>query len=242
MFSNPASLSAKALLFDMDGTLVESTAAVIGAWETFGQRYPHLDIPSILQTAHGVRSVDNMRKFVFPPGTPEDVLEAEAVKFELEIVNSAVRAKLEGKHGIVYLPGTEAIMKVVGAAHPPLPRLSWAICTSATAVYASSALGTVGIPIPEAFIAAGDVARGKPYPDPYLLGASRCGVDPKDCVVFEDAPSGIRAGKAAGCKVIALLTSHSREAVEAEEPDVIVDNLSKVVATWDGDKFDLLIV
>ncbi|KAG8720312.1 hypothetical protein FRC08_000608 [Ceratobasidium sp. 394] len=238
----PVTLTAKALLFDMDGTLVESTAAIEGAWATYGQRYPHLDIPSILKTAHGIRSVDNMRRHVLPPGTPEAECEAEADRFEIEIVASAKRAKDLGKHGIVYLPGTESILAVARAAKPPAPRLAWAICTSATPVYAASALQTVGIPVPAAFVTARDVPRGKPFPDPYLQGAEKCSVDPKDCVVFEDAPSGIRSGKAAGCKVIALLTSHSREAVEAAEPDVIVQDLSHVVATWDGDLFILQIV
>ncbi|KAG8742580.1 hypothetical protein FRC10_001245 [Ceratobasidium sp. 414] len=254
----PITLTAKALLFDM--TLVESTAAVEGAWATYGQRYPHLDIPSILKSTHlslpaqsqltappsrtrqGVRSVDNMRRYVLPAGTPEAECEAEADRFEIEIVASAQRAKDLGKHGIVYLPGTESILAVARAAQPPVPRHAWAICTSATPVYAASALKTVGIPIPDVFVTARDVPRGKPYPDPYLQGAKKCSVDPKDCVVFEDAPSGIRSGKAAGCKVIALLTSHSREAVEAAEPDVIVQDLSHVVATWDGDLFTLQIV
>ncbi|KAG9121134.1 hypothetical protein FRC07_003033 [Ceratobasidium sp. 392] len=247
MSPGPMTLTAKALLFDMDGTLVDSTAAVEGAWATYGQRYPHLDIPNILKTSHGVRSVDNMRRHVLPPGTPEAECEAEADKFEIEIVASAKRAKDTGKNGIIYLPGTESILAVARAARAPAPRHAWAICTSATPIYASSALKTVGIPVPSAFVTARDVARGKPFPDPYILGAQKCSVDPKDSlgragVVFEDAPSGIRSGKAAGCKVIGLLTSHSREAVEAAEPDVIVEDLSHVVATWDGDIFTLQIV
>ncbi|QRV72420.1 haloacid dehalogenase [Ceratobasidium sp. AG-Ba] len=227
-------------LFDM--TLVDSTAAVEGAWATYGERYPHLDVPSILQITQGVRSVDNMRRFVLAPGTPEDLCEAEADKFEIEIVASARRAKEQGKDGIIYLPGTESILAVARAASVPEPKHAWAICTSATPVYASSALSTVGIPVPSVFVTARDVTHGKPYPDPYLLGAKKCGIEPQDCVVFEDAPSGIRSGKAAGCKVIALLTSHSREAVEAAEPDVIVEDLSHVEATWEGDHFALKIV
>ena len=203
----------------------------------YKDRYPHLDVPSILKTAHGVRSIDNIRKYVLPAGTPESVLAAEADKFEIEIVNSANKAKAEGREGIVFLPGTEAILEVAYKAPT-----AWAICTSATKTYASSALETVGITPPLAFVTAGDVSRGKPWPEPYLLGAAKCGVDPVDCVVFEDAPSGIRSGKAAGCKVIALVTSHSREAVEAAEPDVIVEDLSHVLASWDGDKFTLNIV
>ncbi|KAJ1308419.1 hypothetical protein OPQ81_004124 [Rhizoctonia solani] len=229
-------LIAKALLFDMDGTLVDSTAAVEGAWATYKERHPFLDIPTILKTAHGVRSIDNMRRWVYPPGTPEPILQAEADQFEVEIVNSANRAKEQGKNGIILLPGSKAILEVARASGR-----KWAICTSATRTYASAALQTVQVPLPEAFVTAGDVSKGKPWPEPYLIGAAECGVDPSECVVFEDAPSGIRSGKAAGSKVIALLTSHTHEAVEAAGPDVIVENLSQVSASWDGDKFTLVI-
>ncbi|CAE6536774.1 unnamed protein product [Rhizoctonia solani] len=178
-----------------------------------------------------------MRKWVFPAGTPESVLAAEADKFEVEIVNSANRAKQEGKHGIIFLPGAKEIVGVSQSSGG-----KWAICTSATRIYASAALQTVELPLPEAFVTAGDVSKGKPWPEPYLLGAAKCGVDPSECVVFEDAPSGIKSGKAAGSKVVALLTSHTREAVEAAGPDVIVENLSQVSASWDGEKFILVIV
>ncbi|CAE7130324.1 unnamed protein product [Rhizoctonia solani] len=189
----------------------------------------------VIHVSPGVRSIDNLRRWVFPAGTPEPILQAEADKFEVEIVNSANRAREQGKHGIIYLPGTKDIMAVCHSSGG-----KWAICTSATRTYASAALQTVELPLPEAFVTAEDVSKGKPWPEPYLLGAAKCGVDPSECVVFEDAPSGIRSGKAAGSKVIGLLTSHTREAIEAAEPDVIVTNLSEVSATWDGEKFTLV--
>ncbi|GAB1523646.1 DL-glycerol-3-phosphatase [Rhizoctonia solani] len=141
--------------------------------------------------------------------------QAEADKFEVEIVNSANKAKEQGKHGIIYLPGSKEILDVAQT-----PGAKWAICTSA-------ALKTVDLPLPAVFVTAGDVSKGKPWPEPYLLGAAKCGVDPSECVVFEDAPSGIRSGKAAGSKVVALLTSHTREAVELAGADAIVQNLSQ---------------
>ena len=127
-----------------------------------------------------------------------------------------------------------------------MPNPCWTICTSATRAYASSALKIAGIPIPDVFIVAEDFSRGKPFPDPYLLGAERAGCQAgglsampvrlrsnRVCVnvfylgiVLEDSPSGIRSGRAAGCKVIALLTTHTREQVEAAEPDFIVKYLS----------------
>lgn len=127
-----------------------------------------------------------------------------------------------------------------------LPNPLWAICTSATRAYASQALAVAGVPVPDVFVAAEDVKQGKPFPDPYLLGAEKCGVDPKNCeplrgypdssmltsragVVFEDAPSGIRSGNAAGCKTIALLTTHSREQVDAAQPDYVIQNMTQYV-------------
>lgn len=128
-----------------------------------------------------------------------------------------------------------------------LPKPSWAICTSATRIYATSALSSAGVPMPDVFVTSEDVVRGKPDPDPYLLGAQKCGIKPENCqwcflhpfkhhrpitlffpsgVVFEDAPSGIRSGRAAGCKTIALLTTHSRQQIEAAQPDFIVKDLS----------------
>jgi len=108
------------------------------------------------------------------------------------------------------------------------PSPCWAICTSATKAYATSALNMAGIPIPDAFVAAEDVAHGKPSPDPYLLGAEKCGVNPGNCLVIEDAPNGIRSGNAAGCKTLALLTTHSREQIDLCQPNYLVENLSSI--------------
>jgi len=80
--------------------------------------------------------------------------------------------------------------------------------------------------VPDVFITSEDVAKGKPHPDPYLLGAEKCGLSSTNCIVFEDAPNGIRSGNAAGCTTIAVLTSHSREEIEAAEPDFIIKDLS----------------
>ncbi|EAU84628.1 phosphatase [Coprinopsis cinerea okayama7 len=215
-------LTFDALLFDMDGTLVDSTAGVEGAWKVFKKSYPHIDVHDILSSAHGIRTVDNLKNYC---GVTDPVqLENEAVRFEQAILSSASE---DGGKGIVRLPGVEQIMKEIAPRrfHPnPL----WAICTSATKPYASSALAVAGVPVPDVFVAAEDVEKGKPNPDPYLIGAARCNVDPKRCLVFEDAPSGIRSGRAAGCKTLALLTSHSREQVEAAQPDYIVKDLESV--------------
>ncbi|THH11735.1 hypothetical protein EW145_g465 [Phellinidium pouzarii] len=179
-----------AILFDMDGTLVDSTEGVIGAWNAFKITYPHLVV--------------------------------EAARFEQEIVNSS---RKDGKEGIVALPGVRGITESLLSSEDSRNR--WALCTSATRVYATAALQIAGIPTPNNFIAAEDVHNGKPAPDPYVEGAKLCGVDPKRCLVVEDAPAGIYSGQAAGCKTLAVITSHTREVMIQAKPDYLVRNLSR---------------
>ncbi|TCD69837.1 hypothetical protein EIP91_005914 [Steccherinum ochraceum] len=209
-----------AILFDMDGTLVDSTAGVVGAWHLFAESYPGFKVEDILSSAHGVRTEENLRTFCGI--TDEEKLKSEAVRFEQAIVES-------GGDGIVRLPGVEAIIKELGpAAQDSNP--CWAICTSATRAYAQQALSKCQIPVPKVFVTADDVTEGKPKPRPYILGAEGCGVkDHARCLVVEDAPNGVISGKAAGCKTLGLVTSHTREQIEAVGPDWIVPNLASVV-------------
>ncbi|KAK0206335.1 HAD-like domain-containing protein [Desarmillaria ectypa] len=213
-----------AALFDMDGTLVDSTAGVEGAWEVFRQTYPSIDIHEVLSSAHGVRTVENLRAHCGV--TDPDELEREAERFETAIVTSAAA---NGQQGIVLLPGVARNFAEITSCHR-LPNPSWAICTSATKKYATAALGIAGVTIPDVFVVAEDVEKGKPAPDPYLLGAKRCGVKPENCIVFEDAPAGIRSGKAAGCKTVGFLTTHSKELMESVQPDFLVPNMDRLVA------------
>jgi glycerol 3-phosphatase-1 len=209
-----------AILFDMDGTLVDSTAGVEGAWETFALSYPQIDVQHILATAHGVRTIENLRKFCGI--TDPQLLDAEVDRFEEAIVLSAAKGT-----GIVALPGArELLAKLSPVRHFPNP--SWAICTSAAKVYGSGAMKVTELPVPDVFVMAEDVSHGKPHPEPYLTGAMRCGVLPEKCLVIEDAPNGIRSGKAAGCKTLAVITSHTREQMEATQPDFIVPDLRSV--------------
>ncbi|KAI6163094.1 HAD-like domain-containing protein, partial [Pisolithus thermaeus] len=222
-----------ARLFDMDGTLVDSTAGVVGAWETFAKTYPGLDVANILSNSHGVRTVDNLVKYCNV--TDPTKLKDEAVRFEQAIVNSS---RADGRKGIVALPGVRSIVdELLPAKGLPHPR--WAICTSATRAYASAALEIARIDIPDVFVAAEDVNKGKPSPDPYLLGASLCGVEPSKCLVIEDAPAGVRSGLAAGCKVVGLLTTHSRQQMEESQPHFLVPDLSSVTVKLHEDGVDI---
>ncbi|KAI0700778.1 phosphatase [Cytidiella melzeri] len=218
----PHNLHFDAILFDMDGTLVDSTEGVVDAWNVFAKTYPAIDVPQVLSTSHGVRTVENLRRHCGIED-PEE-LEREAVRFENAIVASGYK---EGNKGIVALPGVLSIMEALSPGTKG-PNPAWAICTSATKPYALSALKAAGIEPPEAFVASEDVDRGKPQPDPYLLGAQRCGVDPSRCLVVEDAPAGIISGRVAGCKTLAVITSHTREQVEAAKADFVVKDLASV--------------
>ncbi|TRM68111.1 HAD-like domain-containing protein [Schizophyllum amplum] len=211
-----------AILFDMDGTLIDSTAGVNGAWEMFAKDYPGVDMDKVLSSAHGFRTVDNLR--IHCGLTDPEVIEKEAERFETAIVTVASQP---GSEGIVKLPGVKEIMEELEPARH-LPNPVWAVCTSATRKYSSQAIVAAGIAPPDVFIRSEDVERGKPNPDPYLEGAHRCGVKPENCIVVEDAPPGVRSGVAAGCKTIGLLTTHSREAVLAEKPTFLVKDLSCV--------------
>ncbi|EIN10887.1 phosphatase [Punctularia strigosozonata HHB-11173 SS5] len=210
-----------AILFDMDGTLVDSTKGVVGAWHHFKGKYPSMNVEEILNTSHGVRTVDNLRIHCGIED-PEE-LEREAERFEQAII----KCSGDDGQGIVLLPGVEAIMKEL-LPRSKLPHPRWAICTSATRGYASAALRMAGVPVPDVLVAAEDVEKGKPEPDPYLLGARKCSVNTGNCLVVEDAPAGVRSGQAAGCKTLGVTTSHSRAQMEACSPTYLVENLASV--------------
>jgi sugar-phosphatase len=180
----PTILTARALLFDMDGTLVDSHAVVERIWGTFADRFG-LDVAEILATSHGVRMVETIREHA-PAGT-----DADAVTREL---------------GVIEIADTDGIVPVPGAAEflAKLPATSVALVTSATLPLAASRMEAIGAPMPGVVVTAEDVERGKPAPDPYLRAAELLGVAPEDAIVFEDAEAGIRAGLAAGMRVVVV--------------------------------------
>ena len=182
--SSAATLTARAVLFDMDGTLVDSTAIVEQVWGEFAVRYG-LDIAEILRTSHGVQAGDTVRRFA-PPGADVGALTAELGAME--------RVRTEG---IVALPGAADLLR-------SLPADSVALVTSADRTLADIRMGAAGLAMPATAVTADLVTRGKPHPEGYLRAAELLGVDPADAVVFEDAPAGIAAGLAAGIRTVAI--------------------------------------
>ena len=180
--------SFKAFLFDMDGTLLSSLASAERAWGMWAKKQG-LDVEKFLPTIHGARSVDTIRRLGIPGLDP--IAEAAAV----------TRAEILDVEGITEILGAKDFLN-------SLPRNQWAIVTSAPKDLALARLRAVGMPEPEIFVTAEDVKEGKPNPDCYLLGAARLGASPQDCLVFEDAAVGIKAGVDAGAKVLVITAMH----------------------------------
>ncbi|MCJ2057354.1 HAD-IA family hydrolase [Methylobacterium sp. J-048] len=177
-----------AFLFDMDGTIISSIASAERAWTRWAQGHG-LDVASFLPTIHGIRSVDTIRRLGLPGVDPE--AEAAAI----------TRAEIADVGDIAEIPGARAFLRA-------LPSERWAIVTSAPRELALRRLEAAAMPVPALLVAAEDIGQGKPAPDCFLLGAERLGVAAADCLVFEDAPAGIRAGAAAGAEVVVVTATH----------------------------------
>ncbi len=170
-----------AFLFDMDGTLLDSSAVVHRVWGSWANRHG-IDAPTLLANVHGVRSEDTIRRF---GGAGVDV--AKETQWILE-------AEVGDVDGVVALQGIHAFIEALDPG-------TWAIVTSAPRALAEVRLRAVNLPIPEVMITGEDVQRGKPDPQGFLLGAQRLGVSIDECLVFEDSPAGVAAAKAAGAHV-----------------------------------------
>lgn len=184
-------VEASALLFDMDGTLIDSRVVVEKIWKRWCDENG-IDWHDVLPRLHGVRMLDSVKMFV-RPGMDVDAVYERLYREEVEDVD-----------GIVPIPGALELLAA-------LPPESWTIVTSADTVLAKARLGAAGIVPPPRMVTGEIVTNGKPDPEGYLLGAERMGANPKDCVVFEDAKAGIDAGLAAGSRVIAIGGDHTGE-------------------------------
>lgn len=226
-------IDVESVLFDMDGTLINSSPAVVVAWKLFAETYP-LDLDDILRSAHGMRTIDVLRKWC-KISDPE-LLKTEVLRFETAILNAAQSAASSGGQGIETLPGVAKLLDDLSSEKALRGgEEKWAVCTSSTFFYASKALPIANLTTPKVFVTAESVTNGKPAPDPYLMGAQGCHASPFMSLVVEDAPTGIKAGKAAGSMVLATCTSHTAEELEKEKPDFLVENLSHVTAKWNND-------
>lgn len=202
-----------AFLFDMDGTVLDSTGVADRVWGAWAQRQG-LDVAAFLPTMYGVRSVETIRRQGLPGIDPE--LEAEAI----------LKAEMEDIAGIIPIEGAGTFLA-------SLPPERWAIVTSAPRVLAVRRIQVAGLPLPDVLIAAEDVSRGKPAPDCYQLAAQRLGVDPQVCLVFEDAAAGIAAAEAAGASVVVISATHAH-AIDSAHPTLASYHRARVVADGQG--------
>ncbi len=190
-----------ALLFDMDGVLIDSTPAVTRVWKRWAIAHG-FDPDEVVRKAHGRPSIATIRDYL-----PRADHEAENREVE--------RLEIEDLEGVVILPGARELLSA-------LPRDRWTVVTSCTRPLAEVRLRAAGLPIPTRLLTADDVKNGKPDPEPYLKGASILRVSASDCVVVEDVPAGIRAGKAAGARVIACTTTVAELELKEAGADWIV--------------------
>lgn len=200
-------IACKGVLFDLDGVLADSTPAVARVWSVWAKKHG-FDPEETVHRAHGRPSLATIRELL--PGTDHEAENAIVERMEIEDID-----------GVVPLPGAVELMSA-------LPAERWTIVTSCTRPLALVRLRAAGLPIPAKMITSTDIINGKPDPEPYLKGAALLGFRGSDCVVFEDAPAGIRAGKAAGARVIALQTTERDELLHDAGADWIVKDCASV--------------
>ena len=180
----------QALLFDMDGVLISSAGADERCWLQWA-RLHGMEADFDTRVTHGRRSIDTIHML-----RPDlDAVEQVRILEEFDA---------EDSDGLCVLPGVLPLLA-------SLPPERWAVVTSASERLMRQRLGAAGVPIPANIVTADHVRNGKPHPEPYATGARLLGVEPAACVVIEDAPAGVASARAAGCRVLAVLTSHLRE-------------------------------
>lgn len=196
-------LHCAATLFDLDGVLIDSTPAVERVWTKWAIEHG-FDPAGVVARAHGRPSLTTIREYL--PGADHEA--------ENRIVE---RGEIEDLDGVIPLPGVLDLLASI-------PENRWTIVTSCTRALAEVRIRAAGLPVPKKFITSTDIVHGKPDPEPYLKAAAMLGFPASDCVVFEDAPAGIRAGKAAGSKVIAFRTTAPEPELREAGADWIANN------------------
>ena len=200
-------IQCQGVLFDLDGVLADSTPAVARVWTIWAKKYG-LDPEETIRKAHGRPSITTIRELL--------------LNGDHETENAIVeRMEIEDIDGVIPLPGAVELLNA-------LPANRWTIVTSCTRPLALVRLHAAGLPIPVKLVTSNDITNGKPHPEPYLAGANLLGLAAADCLVFEDAPAGIRAGKAAGARVIALQTTERDELLHQAGADWIVKDCDSV--------------
>jgi sugar-phosphatase len=211
----------QAVLFDLDGVLIDSTRAVARVWHRWAVEHG-FDPEEVIARAHGRPSLTTLREYL-----PNADHAAENREVE--------RREMEDIAGVVLLPGSTRLLS-------ELPPDRWTIVTSCTRLLAETRLRAAGLPVPERMVTSNDIKNGKPHPEPYLKGAWVLGYSAGDCVVVEDVPAGIRAGKAAGATVIAFRTTLKDPELLAAGADWVLNNCSDISVVKKGPELTLALM
>ena len=196
-----------AMLFDLDGVLIDSTPAVARVWRRWAIERG-FDPDEVVARAHGRPSLTTVREYL-----PHANHAAENEEVE--------RREVEDLEGVVPLPGALDLLA-------SLPADRWTIVTSCTRRLAEVRIRAAGLPLPAKMITSSDITNGKPHPEPYLKGAAVLGFSAADCIVLEDVPAGVCAGKAAGAKVVAFPSTVSGALLQAAGADWVLRNCADV--------------
>ena len=195
-------------MFDLDGVLVDSTPAVARVWAWWAHEHG-FDPDEVVRNAHGKPSIAMIRELL-----PNADHEAENREVECR--------EIEDVEGVIPLPGAIELLQA-------LPAERWAIVTSCTRPLAGVRIRAAGLPNAKYLVTSSDVRNGKPNPEPYLRGAQILDLPTADCVVLEDAPAGIQAGKAAGARVLAVRTTACDAELREAGADWIVDDCADLL-------------
>ncbi len=206
-------LTARALLFDLDGVLVDSTPVITRIWEKWAVEHG-FEPEKTAREAHGKPSLESIRELL-----PD--ADHEALNHDLE------QREIDDTEGVVPLPGIVRLLASV-------PQERWTIVTSCTLPLAEARIRAGGLHIPPQMITSSDISNGKPHPEPYLKGAQVLGFDAAECIAFEDAPAGVCSARAAGARVVALRSTASDEELLAAGADWIWDDFTRVSASVDA--------
>lgn len=204
-----ATILVKAILCDLDGTLIDSARCIDYAWEVWSKDRGLIP-QDVIDGTHGLRTIEAIR-MLMPDADAETIERESALVEQLEVSCT---------HGLIPISGSHRMLGTLSPHH-------WAIVTSGSRKLASHRLNHVNLPIPKIFVTADDVVNGKPHPEAYQTACGQLGLGPEECLVFEDSPNGIKAAKAAGMKVIAV--THAKAAVhDVSHADYQVSDLSQI--------------
>lgn len=205
------SFHCSAILFDLDGVLVDSTRQVDREWREWAAR-KGVDGDAVMAIAHGVRTIEVIRRVA-----PHLDAEVEAAAIE--------NHEAQDQTGVQVMPGAPELVRSIPAGR-------WGVVTSGSRLLAQNRLRYCGLPVPEALVTSDDVTNGKPDPEPYLKGAQLLGFRSSECLVIEDAPAGIQSARAGGMKVIGMASTYAAERLA--EANAVIAKLARIRVTSNG--------